>query len=189
MRHDLDMSNVSRRNFMKGSMMAAGPLQAGSAQPARAPAASGGSGIIDTNVYISRWPSRRVYGDEPAELIELLQKNGVIQAWAGSFDTLLHKNIGALNSRLTEQCRQHGGGILVPFGSINPKLPDWEEDVRRCHEQFRMPGIRVHPTYHDYTLMDPAFLRLLQVAAERALLVQIAAWMEDERCPNPLLRV
>ena len=83
----------------------------------------------------------------------------------------------------------HGGGMLVPFGSINPKLPDWEEDVRRCHEQFRMPGIRVHPTYHDYTLMDPAFLRLLQVAAERALLVQIAAWMEDERCPNPLLRV
>ena len=48
MRHDLDMSNVSRRNFMKASMVAAGPLQAASAQPARALTATGASGIIDT---------------------------------------------------------------------------------------------------------------------------------------------
>jgi predicted TIM-barrel fold metal-dependent hydrolase len=181
------MSKVSRRHFMEGSIMA--PLQAVSAQQARGPVTAGAPGIIDTNVYLSRWPSRRVYGDEPAELVELLQKHGVIQAWTGSFDTLLHKNTGAMNTRLAEQCSRYGGGILLPFGSINPKLPDWEEDLRRCHEQFRMLGIRVHPTYHHYTLMDPVFLQLLQVAAERALLVQIAAWMEDERCPNPLLRV
>jgi hypothetical protein len=71
---------------------------------------------------------------------------------------------------------------------VNPKLPDWEEDLRRCHEEFGCRD-RVHPNYHDYTLTDPAFLRLLQLAAERGLIVQVAAWMEDERCPNPLLRV
>jgi predicted TIM-barrel fold metal-dependent hydrolase len=185
------MTNVNRRNFLKGSVTAisARPLHAAAAQDVAALGVTARHGIIDTHVYLSHWPARRVSGDETAELVDLLRKAGVTQAWAGSFDALLHKNMAGLNSRLAAQCSRHGPGLLIPFGAINPKLPDWEEDVRRCHEQFRMPGIRVHPNYHDYKLADPAFLRLLQLAAERKLVVQIAAWMEDERCPNPLLRV
>jgi predicted TIM-barrel fold metal-dependent hydrolase len=184
------MTNVSRRNFLKGSTTAAvsaGPLLVTDAQDA--PAAARARDIIDTHVYLSRWPARRISGDETTELVDLLRKQGVTQAWAASFDSLLHKNTAYVNSWLAAQCGQHGPNFLVPFGAINPKLPDWEEDLRRCHEEFRMPGIRVHPNYHDYTLTDPAFLQLLQLAAERGLIVQIAAWMEDERCPNPLLRV
>src|SRR5580704_8191942 len=80
----------------------------------------------------------------------LLRKQGVTQAWAGSFDSLLHKNTAGLNTWLAAQCGQHGPNFLMPFGSVNPKLPDWEEDLRRCHEKFRLPGIRVHPNYRDY---------------------------------------
>ena len=42
--------------------------------------------IIDTNVHLSRWPFRRLAGDEPAELVAKLRKHNVTQAWAGSFD-------------------------------------------------------------------------------------------------------
>src|SRR5215467_13689050 len=180
------MAYVSRHDFLRGSMAAAAaPLPQG----ARMPAVAGAQGIIDTHVYLSHWPARRMDCDETPELVAMLRKMGVVEAWAGSFDALIHKNLGAVNSRVAEQCSRHGSGLLVPFGSVNPKLLDWEEAVRRCQEEFRMPGIRVHPTYHDYVLTDPAFLRLLQAAAERGLLVQIAAWMEDDRCPNPLLHV
>ncbi|HEX3870357.1 MAG TPA: amidohydrolase family protein, partial [Pirellulales bacterium] len=93
------------------------------------------------------------------------------------------------NRRLAEACTTSDGVKLVPFGSINPQLPDWQEDLRRCSEMHRMPGIRLHPNYHGYTLDAPVVAELLDEAYRRALIVQIALSMEDERTQSPLARV
>ncbi|MCA9042098.1 MAG: amidohydrolase family protein [Planctomycetaceae bacterium] len=145
--------------------------------------------LIDTNLYLSRWPFRRLPGDETEQLIHTLKQQEVNEAWVGSFDGLFHRDIAGVNERLHEESRTHGDGLLIPFGSINPLLPDWEEDIRRCQEEYQMPGIRLHPNYHEYDLNHPQFARLLDIATERGLIVQLALSMEDERTQHPLMSV
>jgi hypothetical protein len=145
--------------------------------------------IIDTNVNLSRWPFRRLAGDEPADLVARLRRQNVTQAWTGSFDGIFHKDIAAANVRLANECRTYGQGLLLPFGSVNPKLPDWQEDLRRCQDDHNMMGIRLHPNYHGYDLKDLVFAELLTLATKRGLVVELALCMEDERTQHPLMRM
>ena len=143
--------------------------------------------IIDTNVSLFRWPFRRLPLDETEALVTKLQSLGIAQAWAGSFEGILHRDITSVNQRLADACGDYAE--LVPIGSINLELPGWEDDLRRGIDDHKMPGIRLHPNYHGYTLDDPRFRRLLKLATSARRFIQIAAAMEDSRTQSTLVQV
>jgi len=144
--------------------------------------------IIDTHMYVGTWPFRRPPWSDTDAVVKKLKSVGITEAWSGSFEGVLHKDLAGVNARLAADCQRHAG-FLLPFGSVNPIQPDFEEDLRRCHEEHRMPGIRLHPNYHGYRLADARFARLVEKAAERRLVVQIVVRMEDERTQHALMQV
>lgn len=145
--------------------------------------------LIDVNVNLGLWPTRRVAGDEPQALADKLRAGGVVEAWAGSFDGVFHHDLSKANAQLAKTCGAVTALRLVPFGEINPLAADWEAELARCADDHRMPGIRLHPNYHGYALDHPHVARLLAAAAERGLIVSIVAELEDVRMMHPLLRV
>jgi predicted TIM-barrel fold metal-dependent hydrolase len=191
MRYDcMKTRSIDRRGFVKASLMTAALAKASIASAqARAEADGSAPEIIDCNVHLFHWPFRRLKYDRTEALVAKLRKHRITQAWAGSFEAALHKQLDAVNRRLAEECRTHGDGMLVPLGSVNPAWPDWQEDLRRCHEQYHMRGLRLYPAYHGYTLDHAEFVRLLALAARRGLLVQIALRLEDERVHHAALDI
>ena len=181
------MNGLDRRDFLKGSIFTAAALGGCAGSPGGSPP-SGGH-LVDTNVSLMAWPFRRLKYESTKALVAKLRRHRIREAWAGTYEALLHKNVAELNARLAAECRERGEGMLIPFGTVNPAWPDWQEDLRRCHEVHRMAGIRLLPNYHGYKLDHPEFARLLGQAARRGLIVQIAVCMDDERIHHPRLEV
>jgi uncharacterized protein len=145
--------------------------------------------LIDVNVNLGQWPTRRVAGDDPQALAEKLREHGVVEAWVGSFDGVFHHDLKAANARLAALCGAATVLRLVPFGAVDPLADEWEAELLRCAEEHRMPGIRLHPNYHGYALDHPRVARLLAAATERGLIVTIVAELEDQRMMHPQWRV
>lgn len=182
------MPPLNRREFLHRSALTGAALALAHTSLAVAATPSTGSpGIIDTNVNLFRWPFRKLKYADTAALVAKLRRHRVIEAWAGSYEALLDKDIAGVNERLAAECRTHGGGLLRPIGSVNLAWPDWEEDLRRCHELFKMPGVRIFPGYQPFDLGHADFPRLLALVRERGLLLQVVFSMEDSRVHHPAI--
>ena len=192
------MKPIDRRSFLRNSLLSVtavslpghpplaaqtSALNAPVVSPSQAP------GIIDTNVNLFSWPFRALKYRDTKALAAKLKKHRVIEAWAGSFEALFSKDLSGVNTRLAAGCLEHAPGFLIPFGSVNLAWPDWQEDVRRCHEVHKMPGIRIYPGYQPFDLDHPAMESLMRMIAERGLILQVVFGMEDPRVLHPIINV
>ena len=174
----------TRRAFLAQSAAA---VAASLITPAEA-VAEGLTDITDTNIYLGHSPFRTFPWATDAEVMSSLRQRRVTQAWAGAFEGLLHRDVARVNAQLVAACKR-SEGLLMPVGTVNAALPNWKEDLNRCIETHGMKAVRVHPNYHGYTLQDAAFTELLEAVAEKSILLQIVAQMEDQRTQHPLVQV
>ncbi|EPR70141.1 hypothetical protein ADIWIN_3785 [Winogradskyella psychrotolerans RS-3] len=159
------MKKVNRRSFfsttLKATAAASLPLSFSTNLPedtrSKPNLFAGKPGVIDTNVNLFDWPFRKLKYGETDALLAKLSKHRVEKAWAGSFEALFHKDINGVNERLAKECKQKGKGMLLPFGTVNLAWPDWEEDLRRCDEVYKMPGVRIYPIYQTFDPSHPDF--------------------------------
>ena len=78
-------------------------------------------------------------------------------------------------------------GSGVSYNSVPRK--GMETQFERSRRVPQMPGIRLHPGYHGCRTRRSHFTKLLRLATERELIVQIAHLAEDRRHDRPHLQV
>lgn len=140
--------------------------------------------LIDINTWIGHWPFRRLAEATGTGLLKRMDRKGIDMAVVADVSAALYRNPDAANGDLHRQVRRHRDRLL-PVATLNPKYPGWQEDLRRCHEDLGMVGLRLYPQYHDYHLTDPEALDLIDAAAARGFVIQVAQRVEDRRTRHP----
>jgi len=136
--------------------------------------------IVDTNAYLGYFAFRQLRHNTAAELLRLMDEKGIDKAMVSSASAITYRNTQPANEELAAAVKPHRDR-LIPFAVVNPFYAGWQDDLKICHEQFGMKGLRLYPKWHSYALSDQCCLDLIQEAAKRSLLVSIPLRVEDYR--------
>jgi predicted TIM-barrel fold metal-dependent hydrolase len=140
--------------------------------------------LIDVNTWIGHWPFRQLRHNTASALVRRMDQRGIDRSVVASIHGVLYKNVHLANEELSKETRRFGDR-LIPFASLNPLYPGWEEDLRRCAEDLGLCGLRLYPQYHGYELTDPASLELIDAATELGWPLQVPMRIVDRRQRHP----
>jgi predicted TIM-barrel fold metal-dependent hydrolase len=144
--------------------------------------------IIDVNAYLGHFAFRRLRHNTAATLLELMDCKQIDKAVVSSAAAITYRNAQAGNEEVAEEVRGHRDR-LIPFAVLNPSYAGWQDDLRTCHEELRMTGVRLYPKWHNYTFSDPCCRELIATATERGMVISILLRVEDNRQRSWLLNV
>jgi predicted TIM-barrel fold metal-dependent hydrolase len=144
--------------------------------------------IIDVNAYLGHFAFRRLRHNTAAALLALMDSKKIDKAVVSSAGAITYRNAQAGNEELAEEVRGRGDR-LIPFAVINPFYAGWQDDLKICHEQFGMAGLRLYPKWHNYQLSSACCRELVEAATERGMVVSIPIRVEDNRERSWLLNV
>ena len=139
--------------------------------------------IFDINAWLGSFPFRSLRNNTPETLLERMDRSGIDGAAVSMIDAIFHRNVQPANEQLAKITERHGDR-LVGMGTINPTYEQWEYDIRQCHEDMGMKGIRLFPVYHGYAADGPEAKKVLAACVERDLPVSIPSRIEDPRQRN-----
>jgi predicted TIM-barrel fold metal-dependent hydrolase len=136
--------------------------------------------IIDVNAYLGHFAFRRLRHNTAAELLRLMDSKKIDQAVVSSAGAITYRNAQPGNEDLAAEVERHRDR-LIPFAVINPSYAGWQDDLKACHDDFGMSGLRLYPKWHNYQLSDPSCRDLIHAATERRMVVSIPIRAEDVR--------
>jgi predicted TIM-barrel fold metal-dependent hydrolase len=136
--------------------------------------------IIDVNAYLGHFAFRRLRHNTAASLLALMDRARIDRAVVSSASSITYRNPQAGNEELAADIKSHVDRLLG-FAVLNPVYAGWRDDLKICHQQFGMRGIRLYPRWHNYRLTDPACRDLVQAAADLSMVISIPLRVEDRR--------
>lgn len=136
--------------------------------------------IIDVNAYLGHYPFRRLRHRTAAEVVTLMDANGIDRAVVSSLHAVFYRDAHQGNEELHEQLKSHGQRF-IPVATVNPKYVGWQKDLATCVERWKMQAVTLVPAHHGYSLTDEHGQAALDKIAEYGLPVVLTQRFEDRR--------
>ena len=136
--------------------------------------------IIDINAYLGQFAFRQLRHNTAATLVALMDAKRIDKAVVSSASAITYRNAQTGNEEVFAEVKSHRDR-LIPFAVLNPFYTGWQDDLKICHEDFGMSGLRLYPKWHNYQLSDRSCLDLVNAATERGLVISIPVRVEDNR--------
>jgi len=144
--------------------------------------------IVDVNAYLGHFAFRRLRNNTAASLLALMDSRKIDRAAVSSAAAITYRNVQAGNEEVAAETKGRRDR-LIPFAVINPSYAGWQDDLKLCHEDFGMAGLRLYPKWHNYALSSPCCREMVDAATERGMVVSIPLRVEDNRQRSWLLNV
>ncbi len=144
--------------------------------------------IVDVNAYLGHFAFRRLRHNTATSLLALMDAKRIDKAVVSSASAITYRNAQAGNEEVAEEVRGHSDR-LIPFAVINPFYAGWKDDLKICHEEFGMAGLRLYPKWHNYQLSSRYCRELVNAATERGMVISIVIRAEDNRQRSWLLNI
>jgi predicted TIM-barrel fold metal-dependent hydrolase len=144
--------------------------------------------IVDVNAYLGHFAFRRLRHSTAVTLLTLMDAKKIDKAVVSSAGAITYRNAQAGNEDVAEETKGHRDR-LIPFAVINPFYAGWQDDLKICHEEFGMTGLRLYPKWHNYQLSSSCCRELVDAATERGMIISIPIRVEDNRERSWLLDV
>jgi uncharacterized protein len=145
---------------------------------------------FDSNIFIGNWPFHQLRYNNLEGIFHLMKRVNIEKGFISSLDSIfcIDRDLPDVNRRLFETVKEYPEKLL-PFYTINPNVFDSREYVKSLVNECNLHGIRLYPTYHDYSLQNAEVAGIAEQASEYNVPIFITYRFEDERVHHPLAKV
>jgi predicted TIM-barrel fold metal-dependent hydrolase len=135
-----------------------------------------GVSVIDVGTWIGHYPFRGIPGSDVASLKRKMAELGIERAIVAPFEGVFWENTLDAYEKYAEQLASETSLELWPV-----VRPGAIVGLEKLLDRYAPRGLRLLPNYHGYRLSDPVAASLMNLARERAMIVQVFQRIADER--------
>ena len=133
---------------------------------------------MDLNCFSGNWPFHKVRYNTVEKIAELHKRCGIEGGIISSCEAIFYQDPYEAELSLSKELT--GTGYYHAM-TLNPTLPAWKDDLRRCVEALGVKAVRLVPGYHGYTLADDAIREVYDSLRQYNLPLILTLRIEDER--------
>ncbi len=133
---------------------------------------------FDFNCFSGNWPFHKVRYNTVAKIAQLHKRCGIDGGLISSCEAIFYQDPYEAEVSLARELE--GTGYYHAM-TLNPTLPAWRDDLRRCVEELGIKAVRLVPGYHGYALTDEVMGQVTDALQEYSLPLLLTLRTEDDR--------